>query len=232
MMGTVIRQANARLRAFLADERGSVLPIIGLCMLAILGVAALTIDLGYQQALQSQLSATADAAALAAASELPSKGKAIAAAKKYAEFNMPQADHGEVLQPGDIEFGRWDSQHRVFFPGGKSPNAVRVTVRRAEANNNPAQTFFLQIFGMGQADLSAESLAGLTASLGLPSDNPDEWTPEQRDRFAEMQIAIDEENKRRMWDKKRRVYDRRKKMTPEETEAFIMENYSRVVLLR
>lgn len=231
-MGTVLKQANARLRAFLADERGSVLPIIGLCMLAILGVAALTIDLGYQQALQSQLTATADAAALAAASQLPSQGKAIAAAAKYAEFNMPQADHGNVLQRSDIEFGRWDDRRRVFFPGGKAPNAVRVTVRRAEANGNPAQTFFLQIFGMGQTDLSAESLAGLTASLDVPSNNPDEWTPAQREKYADMQFGIEEENKRRMWDKKRRVYNWRKKMTPEEEEAFILENFARVVLLR
>jgi len=232
MMRGVIRQANTRLRAFLADERGSVLPIIGLCMLAILGVAALAIDLGYQQALQSQLAATADAAALAAANELPSQKRAIAAAEKYAEFNMPESDHGDVLRRSDIEFGRWDARRRVFFPGGKAPNAVRVTVRRAEENDNPAQTFFLQIFGMGQTDLSAESLAGLTASLSVPSENPDEWTPEQRDKFAEMQLAIEEENKRRMWDKKRRVYNWRKKMTPEEEEAFIMENFARVVLLR
>ena len=45
-------------------------------------------------ALRTQLAATADAAALAAASELPDGKKARAKAKDYAEKNMPRAENG------------------------------------------------------------------------------------------------------------------------------------------
>ena len=221
-----------RLRAFLADERGSVLPIVGVCMLAILGVAALAIDLGYQRALQSQLSATADAAALAAASELPDSTKAAEAAAKYAEFNMPREEHGDVLRPDDIEFGHWDVDRRVFLPGSKNPDAVRLTVRRTEANGNPARTFFLHLFGMGQADLVAQSLAGL--SLAMPSEeaDPSTWTDAERERATHLAIAVEEENKRRMWDHKRKTYDVSKRMTPDETEAFLRRSFGKAVLLQ
>jgi Putative Tad-like Flp pilus-assembly len=220
-----------RLRAFLADERGSVLPIVGLCMLVILGVAALTIDLGYQQALRSQLDATADAAALAAAAQLPDAKKAMAAAATYAEFNMPKAEHGNVLRPDDIEFGHWDADSRKFAAGGKGSNAVRVTIRRTADNGNPAQTFFLHLFGMGQADLVAQSLAGLSLSTPALDKDPAQWTAAERERVQEIALAVEEENKRRMWDKKRRVYDVRKAMTPTETEAFLLQNFGRPVLL-
>src|SRR5262245_26838112 len=189
-MTVAILSGTNRLRAFLADERGSVLPIVGVCMLAILGVAALAIDLGYQQALQSQLTATADASALAAASELPDSSKAEKAAVRYAEFNMPREEHGEVLRPADIEFGHWDADHRLFLAGGKNPDAVRLTVRRTEANGNPAQTFFLHLFGMGQADLVAQSLAGLSPSLPAEESDPGTWTAAERERVTEIALAV------------------------------------------
>jgi len=232
MIAAILSNAATWIRGFLADERGSVLPIVGLCLLAILGVAALAIDLGYQQALQTQLEATADAAALAAANKLPDQEKAITAAAEYAELNMPESEHGSVLRSDDIEFGRWDSSRRIFLPDGKGPNAVRVTLRRAEENGNPAETFFLQVFGMGASDLSAQSLAGLSLSTPAPDKDPSEWTSAERERIDDIKWAVEEENKHRMWDKVRHVYDRRKAMTPEETDHFVMEKFGRVVLLQ
>lgn len=57
--------------------------------------------------LETMLQATADAAALAAAVDLPNQGQALVAAKKYAKLNMPKAVHGEVLDPADVQFGAW-----------------------------------------------------------------------------------------------------------------------------
>ncbi|MGH6926994.1 MAG: pilus assembly protein TadG-related protein, partial [Dongiaceae bacterium] len=79
------------------DERGGVLPLVGLSLTVILGFAALAIDVTYQRALDAQLEATADAAALAAASQLPNETKARETALAYAESNMPPDRHGAVL---------------------------------------------------------------------------------------------------------------------------------------
>ena len=231
MMAAVMTTLN-RLRAFVADERGSVLPIVGLCMLVILGVAALAIDLGYQQALQSQLGATADAAALAAAAELPNTAQAKEAALKYAEFNMPREEHGDVLGPEGIEFGHWDADHRQFLPGGKNPDAVRLTVGRTEAHGNPAQTFFLHLFGLGQADLVAQSMAGISFSMPSDESDPSTWSDAERKRVTEMAHAVDEENKRRMWDKSQKTYDVSRRMTVAEMETFLRSSFGKPVLLQ
>ncbi|HEY7687399.1 MAG TPA: TadG family pilus assembly protein [Dongiaceae bacterium] len=230
-MNDRMRRSAGHAFAFLADERGSVLPIVGLCMLAILGVAALAIDIGYQQTLQTQLEATADAAALAAANQLPNKKKALEAAEKYAELNMPHDQHGYVLHRNDVIFGTWHADSRTFLPGGKDPNAVRVTVQRSEENGNPAETFFLQIFGTQASDLQAQALAGLLVALPDPGSDPTTWTPAERDQVSRIKVAIEEENKRRMWDKVKRRYDRRKAMSPQETQDFIEETFGRAVLL-
>jgi len=76
-------------------------------MTVILGVAAIAIDLGQQSALRAQLEGTADAAALAAAAQLPDESKARKKALEYAEQNMPEAANGHVLRDEDIVFGTW-----------------------------------------------------------------------------------------------------------------------------
>jgi uncharacterized membrane protein len=120
------------LRSLARDERGSVLPLVGLCMTVILGFAALAIDLGQQTAMRTQLEATADAAALAAAAQLPDESKARKKALEYAEQNMPPEAHGQVLDEEDIVFGTWYAETRQFVIDGPVANAVQVTVRRSE----------------------------------------------------------------------------------------------------
>jgi hypothetical protein len=219
------------LRAFAADERGSVLPIVGVCLLAILGFAALAVDISYHKAVQSQLRAAADAAALAAASELPNQKRARDAAERYAELNMPKQEHGRVLDSDDIEFGRWDPFRREFVPGGKIVNAVRLTFRRSSRHGNPASTFFLQIFGDTEADIASASVAGIVLLDSSIPGNPADWSRIDPKKVKEMRLAVEQENKDRMWNAQKRTYDPREQMTPEEIENFLMENFGRVVLL-
>jgi hypothetical protein len=214
---------------FKRDERGGVLPLVGLCMTVILGFAAVAIDLGQQTALRSQLEGTADAAALAAASQLPDESKARKKALEYAEENMPEAAHGHVLRDEDIVFGTWYSQTRQFVIDGPVANAVQVTVRRSEQNGNPAPTFFLHIFGYDHADLSALSLAGNVLFENASDDRASELSEADQAKLAEMQAALKEE------------FQRQWKLSPHKTDApmsdkeaveFLMENYGRAVLLR
>ena len=211
------------------DQRGSVLPLVGLCLTVILGFAAMAIDLGDQAALRNQLSATADAAALAAAAQLPDENKARKKALEYAEENMPEAAHGHVLRDDDIVFGTWYGETRQFVVDGPVINAVQITVRRSEHNGNPAPTFFLHIFGYDHADLSGRSLAGNVLFSVSSDDGKADLSDADQDKLVEMQEALKKE------------FQRQWKLSPHKTDAlmsdkdaaeFLMENFGHAALLK
>jgi hypothetical protein len=212
--------------AFARDERGGILPLVGLCLMVILGFAALGIDLSHQSALRAQLAATADAAALAAASELPNEARARDRALEYAAANMPPQAHGSVLVEDDIVFGTWLTDTRAFVAGGPMVDAVQVTVRRSELNGNAAPTFFMRIFGRDHIDLAAEAVAGVVLLEGVPAGEPGEA---DRARLAEMQEALIEEARRR-WIAFGRDPD--ELMSDEEAVEFLMEEFGKAVLLK
>lgn len=212
--------------SFARNERGGVLPLVGLCLTVILGFAALGIDLSHQSALRAQLAATADAAALAAASELPNAGRARDRALEYAAANMPPQAHGDVLAEDDILLGTWFADTREFVSGGPILNAVQVTVRRSERNGNPAPTFFMRVFGRDRVDLSAEAVAGVVLLESAPGGEPGEA---DRERLAEMQETLIEEARRR-WIAFGR--DPEELMSDEEAVEFLMEEFGKTVLLK
>jgi hypothetical protein len=213
---------------FRRDQRGGVMPLVALCMTVILGFAALAIDLGQERALHTALEATADSAALAAASQLPNEKKARAAALEYAEKNMPAEQNGTVLADADIVFGTWYEGRREFVAGGPFTNAVQVTARRDQQNGNPAPTFFLQIFGRDHADISAVSLAGIVL-FDNASRGPGGLSEKDQAKFMEMQAALDKEFQYR-WRKASSNAD--DVMDDKDVAEFLMENYGRPALLK
>jgi hypothetical protein len=221
-----LRILRARFRR---DERGSVLPIVGLCLTVILGFAALAIDIGQERTLHAQLEATADASALAAATQLPNEKKARAAALEYAEKNMPPEQNGTVLADEDIVFGTWYEGRREFVAGGPFINAVQVTARRAEQNGNPAPTFFLHIFGKDHADISAQSLAGIVLFNNAAHSGFAGLDEKDRARFEEMQQALQEEFQYRLRKSSGSTDD---VMSDKDAAEFLMENYGRPALLK
>jgi len=214
---------------FQRDDRGSVMPLVALCMTVILGFAALAIDLGQERALHTALEATADSAALAAASQLPNEKKARAAALEYAEKNMPPEQNGTVLADADIVFGTWYEGRREFVAGGPFTNAVQVTVRRDQQNGNPAPTFFLQIFGKDHADISAVSLAGIVLFENVPHGGVGSLSEKDQAKLMEMQEALEEEFQYR-WRKGSGNAD--DMMDDKDVAEFLMENYGRPALLK
>lgn len=215
------------LSAFRSDQRGSVLPMVALSLIVILGIAAIVIDLGQQHALHVQLQATADAAALAAASELPNRKKALIRAEEYVELNMPAARNGQVLREEDVVFGTWHQGTRQFIAGSKSPNAVQINVRRSSENGNAAPTFFMRIFGSDHVDLSAQALAGVVLFPG--KSKLQDLDDEDRERLAEMQELLNEEQQERY-----RKYrnDPEEWLNDEEAAWILLEEFGKAVLLR
>jgi len=144
------------------DRSGSTAVYFGVALTMLLGIAALAVDGGYLFTMRDRAQMTADAAALAAASRLPNQANALAAAREYAQKNLPVAANGTVLADADIEFGSWNSAVRAFTPGGAPTNAVRTTIRRASANGNAVDTIFANAVGVNEMDVSARAVATRT----------------------------------------------------------------------
>ena len=147
------------LKAFLRDERGTMLPILGAVVVVSIGFAAIAIDMGYLYAMQSRVQSTADAAALAGAGQIPDGNNVLKAAVSLAEKNLPVAANGTVLPKDDVAMGSWDAGTRTFTPAGDPTNAVRILARRSDANANAVELFFAQLLGFEQADVEASAVA-------------------------------------------------------------------------
>ena len=65
-------------------ERGQVLPVVALALVALLGISAFAIDVGFAYYAKRQLQSATDAAALAGAQDLPNSATALSTAASYA----------------------------------------------------------------------------------------------------------------------------------------------------
>jgi hypothetical protein len=110
-----------------------------------------------------------DAAVLAAIQDMPNINKATQTAKLHATKNLKSQKQGTVLADDDVVLGVWNPDSRTFEPGGGAPNALRVTLRRVKANNNPVKTAFAGLLGSPEVDVtpSAIAVAGTTPTCIL-----------------------------------------------------------------
>jgi len=152
-----------------ADRRGNVLVLTALLEVALFGLLAFAIDMGYIVHTRTELQRTADACALGAASELPDKNAAVTSAQEIAQDNYGTV--GPDLDATDVEFGYWDRDTATFnspAPGGRRTNAVRVTLRRSQASGNPLRLFFAPVVGKTLADVTASAIAWYDRGLCGP----------------------------------------------------------------
>ena len=122
--------------------------------------------MSYAYSERNLLQATADAAALAAAPEVPNKNKARNMALQYVEANMPDELHGKVLDREDVVLGHWDPVSETWTPNVGPLNAVQVTTRRSTDNGNRLDLFLAPILGLDALDLEASAVAYARAPSG------------------------------------------------------------------
>lgn len=132
-----------------------------------LGVAALAIDTGLMYSAKQELQSAADAAALAAASQLgateDATGLATAEAKKFAKFNNVMGEDADLVD-ADVTFGHAELiGNRYEFHEGEAPfDAVRVHLKRDQTvGDGPVSLLFAKTFGMTGARLQASAVAML-----------------------------------------------------------------------
>jgi hypothetical protein len=132
-------------------ESGQILPLVVVALVALLGIAAFAIDVGYAYYAKRQLQAATDAAALAGSQDLPNATLAIATATSYANANMP-----DNLSGASFTYTAKCTNTAVLAGGcdvAVNPNALVVS---GTAKTN---AWFARLFGIDHFNVSAHASA-------------------------------------------------------------------------
>ena len=169
-----------RKKGFFGNESGAVAVLSAFGLVALLGFAALALDIAHLVAVKRELVKAAEAGALSGARGLwpvtlptlsgsrdpdPCTGQtwALNAATKN------KAD-GTNLATTEVtvEVGRWDYATKQFTPGANSSaNGVRVTTRR-----DSVQMILAQILGQSSKNISAAAIAIMDFAAAVGGNPP------------------------------------------------------------
>ena len=153
------------------SDRGVSILIIAVSMIFVLGMAGLGIDLASLYVGRSQAQRAADAAALAGAQALAGDntcvnggtGSLSAACMALARQAAESVGNQNLVAGVAPAIGDAD----ITFPSTSvNDPQVQVIAARDSAHNNPMPTFFVKIFGINTANLSAKAIAEAYASNG------------------------------------------------------------------
>ncbi len=143
-------------------RRGATIVLVAVCIPLLLGLAAVTVDLGHLYCVRTELQNAADAAALAGASGLPDEWEVRERAQAIARANTANG-HAIELPDDGLDVGFWDSEMQSFTTVPEEdddiPDACRVKVRLDEAHGNAVELSFGQIFGWRTAETGASAVA-------------------------------------------------------------------------
>ncbi len=175
-----------RIKNILRNQRGISGLIFALSLGMLVGIAAITLDIGRAFVTQSELQNIADSAALAAGQQLGQQYTQAAAGNNNVIPDNWTADHtglvtagqglsvlhsagglsGITLDGSDVVVGVWDAGNAtVDTTGGLvTPDAVAVRSRRDGTTNGPIATFFARALS-GNFQTIAVSMTA-TAALG------------------------------------------------------------------
>jgi Putative Flp pilus-assembly TadE/G-like len=129
----------------LRQDRGAITAFVALFMVGFMGLMAIAIDAGSWYRSQRRVQASADAAALAGAQDLPNTGAAAASATNYADLNAPGLDP-------------WSPTFPSTSPCAPD-SCIDVKLSRS------APGFFAKVLGINSVTVHGHALAG----VGSPS---------------------------------------------------------------
>lgn len=159
-----------RLRGFWKDEEGSILILTALGMAVIVGFVGLAIDIGSLRYSQRHLQAAADAAAVAAALEIPAcQGSSnCQALQTAAQTSLAENGFsGSTLNancPGSMGTGLMLMVNNPpCYQGASDPNTGKSNYAEVVASET-VQTYFAGLFGFQNVPVSARAEAASTAN--------------------------------------------------------------------
>ncbi len=134
----------------LRDEKGSIIILVAIMLVVLFGFAAVSVDTAALASEKRKMSVAADAAALAAAKELPNNPNNIAPVKQKA-LNFLAENYG--YSPGDVE-----------VEVDQNKNTVKVSLKK------PADTFFASVLDrdLATVDVAASAKAEAVRGMGVP----------------------------------------------------------------
>jgi Flp pilus assembly protein TadG len=165
------------------NRRGTVAILACLLMVALLGMVAFAVDLGYLANSQAELQRAADSSALAACYQLIYKGtpgtpvdlssnvaQVPISARQYAGLNRV-CQSAPTISDSDIVTGYMADPTQ---PGGTIDtgaaqnlfNSVQVTLRKSSSQNGQVPSFFGKVFGVNGSNASATATAAFIANVG------------------------------------------------------------------
>jgi hypothetical protein len=188
------------IRIYSLGEQGVVIIFAAITLVLFIAFTALAVDVGHMMVSRTELQRVADAAALAGARTLgriyqcdgniatcprvmpyedqldynaAGDADTIMQAARDIALQNKTAGINITINNSDIVIGNWNGITRILTTTMLSPDAVRVTARRASAANGPITTFFARILGINTVAMSATATAALTGEYnagrgGLP----------------------------------------------------------------
>ena len=141
------------------EERGQVIVLVVVMLIVLLGFAALVVDVGYAYYAHRSLQASADAAALAGAQELPNASAAEAVARQYS------ASAGNKNERGNINTVTTTVTTKCIVSlGGCNPMNAVVVLESA-----PTKTFFAGLLGIDTFTVKAKATAAMRGGTPKPA---------------------------------------------------------------
>ncbi|MGE0481880.1 MAG: pilus assembly protein TadG-related protein [Phycisphaerae bacterium] len=159
-----------------ARRRGAVIVYVASSVFVVMGFAALAIDIGRLYVSRTELQATADAAALAAAERMldqnrlrgvlelnailsAARSEAVAVAARHRVLNVtPVLDPTADVLLGHLTDPR-NPAEQLDYTTPASYNSARVIARRNSIRNGPVEYLFATVFGHDQRNVGAEATA-------------------------------------------------------------------------
>lgn len=157
-------------------QRGIVMPLAAVSLLALLGFAALAIDVGHLFVVRNELQNAADSAALAGAGYLYRNPAAIpdcttAETQASNAVSLNKADN-TLLVTGTVQSGYWDINYNPAVPWQTTCSSVTppvppyfagvmVTISKS-GGNGAVNAFFAQVLGITTFNPSAKAVAVVT----------------------------------------------------------------------
>jgi Flp pilus assembly protein TadG len=147
------RSVNRRVKGFMADESGAIALIMAAALIALLGMGALAVDIGYMSSVQTNLKIAAEAGALAGAAALGSNTDWSSAATSILQQN------GQSLTDCQVQRGYWSRVQQKFFPSAPLETPSPVDAIKVVANQK-IQLSFATILGFNRdRDLTGTAVA-------------------------------------------------------------------------
>lgn len=155
-------------------QRGAALILTAVALAALLGFAALAVDIGYLYVVRNQLQNAADAAALSGAGYLtlgpPVPNWETAKTKAAEAISLNKATR-TTLTDGQVTYGYWNIkgtpsglQALPMTPGADDLPALKVSISKSTGQNGGGvELFFARIFGNTSSPLSAFAVAVISA---------------------------------------------------------------------